>query len=269
VSTTLKQIAVVEDNPDNRLLVRVILEPRYQVTDYENGFAALEGLGEQKPDLVLLDVSLPEMDGAEVLRRIRADPRLRHLPVIALTAHAMSGDREKFLAEGFDDYISKPIVDETLLLGSIEKLLSRGRGSSVAIGGALNLDPAALQRLRRLGGEAFEGQMIDVFLQYAGAKVVEVRAAHASGNLDELAKAAHPLKSSAGNVGASRVQDLATRIEMLAHQAEAAPLTALVGELECAFAAVKPELEKHKHELNVAGGPGRSDSDRHPGPNSV
>jgi two-component system, cell cycle response regulator DivK len=121
----MKQIAVVEDNPDNRLLVRVILESLYQVTEYENGFVALEGLQKHKPDLVLLDVSLPEMDGTEVLKRIRAEDRLSDLPVIALTAHAMSGDREKFLAAGFDDYVTKPIVDETLLLDAIRKSLSR------------------------------------------------------------------------------------------------------------------------------------------------
>jgi two-component system cell cycle response regulator DivK len=125
----MKKIAVVEDNPDNRLLVQVILESMYEIAEYETGFAALEGLQKHKPDLVLLDVSLPEMDGTEVLRRIRADGVLRDLPVIALTAHAMSGDREKYIAAGFDDYVTKPIVDETLLLGAIERLLN-GRVTS-------------------------------------------------------------------------------------------------------------------------------------------
>ena len=119
----MKKIAVVEDNPDNRLLVQVILEPLYEITEYEDGFAALDGLPKQKPDLVLLDVSLPEMDGPEVLRRMRADSRLRDLPVIALTAHAMAGDREKFLAAGFNEYVTKPIVDEAILLDAIKKLL--------------------------------------------------------------------------------------------------------------------------------------------------
>jgi CheY-like chemotaxis protein len=120
----MKKIAVVEDNPDNRLLVQVILESQYQIDEYEDGFSALEGLRRQRPDLVLLDVSLPEMDGTEVLRRIRADDGLRDLPVIALTAHAMAGDREKFIGAGFDDYVTKPIVDETLLLAAIEKLIN-------------------------------------------------------------------------------------------------------------------------------------------------
>jgi len=119
----MKKIALVEDNPDNRLLVRVILESLYEVTEYETGFAALDAFQREKPALVLLDVSLPEMDGTEVLRRIRAHPDLRGLPVIALTAHAMSGDREKYLAAGFDEYVTKPIVDETLLLDAIKKLL--------------------------------------------------------------------------------------------------------------------------------------------------
>ena len=120
----MKKIAVVEDNPDNRLLVQVILEPLYEVVEYETGFAALEGLPKEKPDLVLLDISLPEMDGAEVLRRIRADAQLRALPVIALTAHAMSGDREKFIRAGFNDYVTKPIIDENVLLDAIRRLLA-------------------------------------------------------------------------------------------------------------------------------------------------
>jgi len=74
---------------------------------------------------VLLDISLPGMDGVEVLRHIRADPFSRHLPVIAFTAHAMSNDREKYLAHGFDDYITKPIIDESILLGSMARLLDR------------------------------------------------------------------------------------------------------------------------------------------------
>ena len=117
------KIAVVEDNPDNRLLVQAMLEDRYDLDEYENGASALEGLARARPDLVLLDIRLPGMDGNEVLRRIRADARLQSLPVIALTAHAMSGDREKFLAAGFDGYVTKPIVDEALLFDAIKSCL--------------------------------------------------------------------------------------------------------------------------------------------------
>ena len=116
-------IAIVEDNADNRLLLQAILGDEYDLTEYENGTDALAGITANRPDLVLLDISLPGMDGTEILKRIRADATLRSLRVIALTAHAMAGDREKYLAAGFDDYITKPIVDESLLFGAIQRLL--------------------------------------------------------------------------------------------------------------------------------------------------
>lgn len=118
------KIAVVEDNPDNRFLVQAILEDSYELSEYETGVEAVAGLGADLPDLVLLDISLPEMDGTEVLAWIREQPELKDIPVIALTAHAMAGDREKYLAAGFDEYVTKPILDEDLLVGAIERCLS-------------------------------------------------------------------------------------------------------------------------------------------------
>ena len=118
------RIAVVEDNPDNRFLVQALLEEIYSLSEYESGGSALEGLVEDNPDLVLLDISLPDMDGTEVLGWIRDQEELENLPVVALTAHAMAGDREKFLALGFNDYVTKPIVDESILLETIARWLN-------------------------------------------------------------------------------------------------------------------------------------------------
>ncbi len=120
------KIAVVEDNPDNRMLVQTLLEDTYEISEYETGVEAINGLGDDIPDLILLDISLPEMDGTEVLAWIRDQDALKDLPVIALTAHAMSGDREKFLASGFNGYVTKPIVDEDVLFGAIERCLPTG-----------------------------------------------------------------------------------------------------------------------------------------------
>lgn len=117
------RIAVVEDNPDNRLLVQALLEDRFELDEYETGTEAVAGLEARRPDLVLLDISLPEMDGTEVLAWIRAHDALADLPVIALTAHAMAGDRERYLAAGFNDYVTKPIVDEDVLIGAIDRWL--------------------------------------------------------------------------------------------------------------------------------------------------
>lgn len=118
------KVAVVEDNPDNRMLVQALLEDRYELSEYETGVEALEGLPTDVPDLVLLDISLPEMDGTEVLAWLRRQDGLKHVPVIALTAHAMAGDREKYLSIGFNDYVTKPIVDEDVLIDAIERCLN-------------------------------------------------------------------------------------------------------------------------------------------------
>jgi two-component system, cell cycle response regulator DivK len=121
----MTRVAVVEDNADNRLLLQALLGEQYELVEFDNGVDALAGMAASLPDLVLLDISLPGMDGNEILSRIREDERLRPLPVIALTAHAMAGDREKYLAAGFNDYITKPIVDETLLISAIEYWLAK------------------------------------------------------------------------------------------------------------------------------------------------
>lgn len=118
------KVAVVEDNPDNRMLVQALLEDLYDLSEYETGVEAVDGLPDDIPDLILLDISLPEMDGTEVLAWLRTQDALKDIPVIALTAHAMAGDREKYLSIGFNEYVTKPIVDEDVLIGAIERCLN-------------------------------------------------------------------------------------------------------------------------------------------------
>jgi two-component system cell cycle response regulator DivK len=122
-----KQIAVVEDTPDTRLLLTKMLEDFYELTVYEDGITALAGIGQTVPDLVLLDIMLPGIDGTEVLLRLRADPLLAHLPVIALTGRGMKDDRAQYLSLGFDAYLIKPIVDENELLELVARLLPRAQ----------------------------------------------------------------------------------------------------------------------------------------------
>src|SRR2546421_11970109 len=114
-------IAVVDDNSDNRLIIRTILEDQYEIIEFSSGIEAIEGFRQSRPDLVILDISLPEMDGTEILRRIRDDSALHDLPVVALTAHAMVGDREKYLAAGFNDYVAKPILDMNILFSAVQR----------------------------------------------------------------------------------------------------------------------------------------------------
>lgn len=115
----MKKILVVEDVDFNRDLIVQILEDKYQVIEAVNGKEGIEIAQREKPDLILMDLSLPIMDGWEATRRLKADADLRLIPVIALTAHAMKGDEEKALAAGCDDYLAKPI-DEDELMAKIE-----------------------------------------------------------------------------------------------------------------------------------------------------
>jgi CheY-like chemotaxis protein len=121
----MARILLVEDNELNRdMLSRRLNRRGFEVLIAENGERALALTSEQMPDLVLMDMSLPVIDGWEATRRLKADPATAAVPIIALTAHAMASDRERALEAGCDDYDSKP-VDLPRLLEKIEKLLSQ------------------------------------------------------------------------------------------------------------------------------------------------
>ena len=104
------QILVVEDNETNMKLFRdVLIATGHRTLEASTGGQAVELATEHAPDLVLMDIQLPDMGGIETLGRLRADERTASVPVVALTAQAMEGDRERFLAAGFDGYLSKPV----------------------------------------------------------------------------------------------------------------------------------------------------------------
>ncbi len=108
-------ILYIEDNPENRLLVRRVLEAEgYAVVEATDGPSGLEVARQSKPDLILLDINLPEVDGYQLVGQLRDVPDLSTVPIIALTANVMKGDREKTLAAGCDGYIQKPIDVDAL-----------------------------------------------------------------------------------------------------------------------------------------------------------
>jgi len=120
----MHKIAVIEDADDNRDLMYYLLRDDFEVTRHSSGEDALRSFAGDVPDLVILDIRLQGMDGVEVLRHIRQDPRLHKIPVLALTASVMSGDREKYLATGFNEYASKPIIDTTAFISTLHRMLS-------------------------------------------------------------------------------------------------------------------------------------------------
>jgi two-component system, cell cycle response regulator DivK len=105
-----EQVLVVEDNEKSMKLFRdVLLATGYRTLEATTGSEAVELAAEHAPDLVLMDIQLPDLDGVQALRQLRADERTAAIPVLAVTAQAMQGDREQFLAAGFDGYVSKPV----------------------------------------------------------------------------------------------------------------------------------------------------------------
>lgn len=126
----MAKLLLVEDNEMNRdMLSRRLIRRGYEVAIAVDGDQGVTMAQSEKPDLVLMDMSLPVIDGWEATRRIKSSEDTRHLPVIGLTAHAMAGDREKALEAGCDDYDTKPIELERLI-GKIEALLPGGAKTS-------------------------------------------------------------------------------------------------------------------------------------------
>ena len=111
-----RHILVVEDQEDNRQIMRDLLTANdYEMTEAENGEEALAAVAKDRPDLILMDIQLPVMDGCEATRRIKADPSLSSIPIIAVTSYALSGDEEKARAAGCNDFVPKPFSPRQLL----------------------------------------------------------------------------------------------------------------------------------------------------------
>ncbi len=123
----MSKIVVAEDNEPNRILIRQILNhDGHEVLEATNGSVCLQMVSEHKPDLVLMDLQMPVMDGYGAIRALRNLPECAGIKVIAITAYAMKGDKEKAIAAGFDEYITKPINTRTLLF-VISKILNEVR----------------------------------------------------------------------------------------------------------------------------------------------
>ncbi len=119
------KILVVEDDFMNMILVKEILSLHgYEVLEAGNGKEAVEKASKEKPDLILMDINLPEMDGVTATKKIKAEESTKKIPIYALTASVMKGDAEKFLGEGFDGYLAKPIETKKLI-ESIESGLGK------------------------------------------------------------------------------------------------------------------------------------------------
>ena len=129
----MPRLLYIEDNEDNLYMLTLFFDVQggYEILSAANGAEGIAIAVAERPDLILMDLNLPEIDGWEAARRLKADPATRRIPLIALTAHAMAGDREKALAAGCDDFDTKPVQFDRLL-AKIERALSKKRGETAS-----------------------------------------------------------------------------------------------------------------------------------------
>ena len=253
------RIILAEDNAVNQKVASKMLERMgYRADVAANGIEVLEALRRQPYDVVLLDVQMPEMDGFEAARRIRAargtDDRPR---IVGMTALAMQGDRERCLAAGMDDYISKPVKPSELqhALGQCPPMMALAPEPAAPEADAV--DRHILARLRELqepGEQDFVTELIDSFLGDLAAKVKRITAAMADGNLHGVERVVHGLKSSSGNLGAMRLSQLCGMIELLTNRGETAGVPELISELAAELARVDPVLRSERRPFDPAVG---------------
>ena len=127
----MRTLLCVEDNEDNLYMLQLRFDVLggYEILSARDGAVGIAMATSQRPDLILMDLNLPEIDGWEAARHLKADPMTRHIPIIALSAHAMAGDREKALATGCDDFDTKPVEFDRLLAKVEQALAAKDRGS--------------------------------------------------------------------------------------------------------------------------------------------
>ncbi len=241
------RILLAEDNPVNQCVaLHLLAKGQHSITVVGNGQEALQAIQREPFDLVLMDVQMPELDGFEATRAVRAAESAtgRHLPIIAMTAHAMKGDRERCLAAGMDDYVSKPIQVHDLdrAIQSVAGMrcsssLRAAQDSAVAT----VLDRQAI--LERLGhNEDYLHEFAKVFLEDAPLKRAEIRQAVKDGDFLRLRQAVHSFKSAIGYLDAGPTSAATARFEAAAASGDpldtARALTAFEHDLDVLTSAV-------------------------------
>jgi two-component system sensor histidine kinase/response regulator len=226
-------VLLVEDNAINQQVATELLEANgLFVTVANNGTEALERLGRETYDLVLMDIQMPGMDGYTATRLIRQNPRFRTLPILAMTAHAMAGDREKCLAAGMDDHIVKPIDPDRLFDALVTWIVASDRGGAqpmqqeiahTAPDAAAGLPDAVPNRftsidmaagLRQVGGkQPFFRKLLREFVSDYQNIAARMRTLLVLGDTQTLMRLAHTVKGVAGSLGAKPLSEAARKVE--------------------------------------------------------
>ncbi len=242
------QILLAEDSLMNQKLALGLLQGDHDVTVVSDGQAAVDLVAAEAFDLVLMDVQMPVLDGLEATRAIRASERSsdRHIPIIAMTAHAMKGDRERCLAAGMDHYVSKPIraarLYETLAATMVGRSAQDGtRDGLQECLGVQIVDWA--QALHSVNGDRrLLRDIVEAFLDEAPRLLAMIRESIEKQDSQTLQRAAHTLKGSTGYFGATRASEMALQLEAMGKKSELAHATNTLVDLDREMARLTPVL---------------------------
>ena len=244
------EVLLVEDNEINRMVAQELLAGMgVDAVCAESGLDALRILGQRRFRAVLMDIQMPGLDGVETTRRLKRDPALRDMPVIALTAHAMVGDRQRFLDIGMDDYLSKPVEESELMRVLARWLPHHAEADSAAadVESGERQDPmvelpgvdVATALARMNGKTALLWQLLDGFRRRHAQAATRLREMIANGQAQAALDLAHTLKGAAATLAAQRIADAALRVESALRRqenadAELAELAAALAQLSAA-----------------------------------
>jgi CheY-like chemotaxis protein len=264
-----QKVLIVQDGRINRRVATLqLVTLGYLAEPVESGEQALEALANDRYDIVLMDCDMPGMDGYETTRQIRiGEGSATHTVVVAMTAHAMEGARAKCLAAGMDDYISKPVK-----IGVLGAIIERWCGplriappaaveaivQELAFGPELDasapefdvsapeFDVSAIDELQTISSAnpVVVREIIDMFLADLPEQVALIKFSQASGDLPAVGAVAHSLKGASQGVGASRLADVCTHLEIFARAGSALRVSALTDRLEKETALLRPLLEE-------------------------
>ncbi len=223
-------VLLVEDDKVNQILAMRLLEKQgHRVFLANNGQEALDYLTDHYPDIVLMDIQMPVMDGVEATRRIRENPRFKNLPIIALTAYAVKGDRERFLADGMNDYISKPI--NLNVFYELLRRYSSGEAQKEAVQVQSLIEKASQYRGRQSAAANPDGELLLKDLENA---IGNIGRARLKLDYNEMEKEAHALKKTAEAKSLEDVRKCAFLLELAARKEDAGNVTKQIEELmEC------------------------------------
>ena len=234
-------ILLAEDNVVNQEVAATILRKRgHEVDVVGDGRAAVDAVAHKQYDAVLMDIQMPVMDGFAATKAIRATDAGRDLRIIALTAHALSGEREKCLANGMSDYLTKPFKAHELFAlveGRVEAGASITPLPAPAADAPVDLE-AFRSEMRAAGVEEAVDGILDTFVQSSSERITALSDALTSGDAHAIKRAAHAFKSSAGTIGAKRLAALLQEFEALAEAGDVAKARALAARFTDESAAV-------------------------------